>query len=61
MSCCSCICNGLVVLIFILDVLNSVSCFGYSMLYMEESSVSGYLQELMSYLQLLWIIVLSSS
>ena len=47
--------------IFILDVLNSVSCFGDSMISMEESSVSGSIRSVVSSLQVLWIVVLSSS
>ena len=47
--------------IFILDVLNSVSCFGDSMISMEESSVSGSIWSVVSSLQVLWIVVLSSS
>ena len=46
--------------IFILDVLIRVSCFGDSMLYMEELSISGFFRAVMSYLQLLWMIVLYS-
>ena len=47
--------------IFMLDVLNRVSFFGYSILLMEESSFSGYVLALTSSVQLMWIIVLSSS
>ena len=47
--------------IFILDMLNRVSCFGDSMLSLEELSVSGSVWAIMSYLQLLWIIFISSS
>ena len=46
--------------IYILDVFNMVSCFGGYMLYMEESSISGSVWAVISSLQLLWIIVLSS-
>ena len=45
---------------FILDVLNRVSCFGYSMLSMEDLSVIGSVRAVMSYFHLLWIIILSS-
>ena len=38
---CSCINNGLVDFNFTLDMLNRVFCFGYYMLSIEESSVSG--------------------
>ena len=47
--------------IFILDVLNKVSWFGDYMLSMEELSGSGSFRAVMSYLQLLCIILLSSS
>ena len=45
--------------IFILDVLNRISCFGYYMISMDESSISAPIWAVMSSLQLLWIIFLS--
>ena len=47
--------------IIILDLLNRVSFFRDSMLFMDKLSVIGPVWAVMSYLQLLWIIVLSSS
>ena len=46
---------------FMLDVLNRVSCFGNYMLMMEEDSVSGSVWAVTLSVQFLWIIVLSYS
>ena len=47
--------------LFILDVLNRVSCFGYSMLSMVELSISASIRAVMSSFHFLWKIILSSS
>ena len=47
--------------IFILDVLNMVSCFGYSMLSMVGLSIIASIRAVMSSFHFLWKILLSSS